>query len=283
MGYMKINNLYKDTRILDFKEGYALEKIHGTSAHISWKDNEIIYFAGGEKYINFKALFLEEDLITTFKELFPDMDVTLFGEAYGGKQQGMSNTYGKDLMFIVFDVKIGETWLNVPNAEGVTKKLNLDFVDYVKISTDLDIINRERDKPSTQAIRNCLFEDKLREGVVLRPLEEMKDSRGNRVMCKHKNDEFMETKTPRKVDAGKLKLLKDAESIAEEWVTPMRLSHVLDKLNNPSDIKEISSVIKATVQDVLLESEGEIVVTTESKKAIAKKAAQLYKLRISKI
>ena len=30
MGYMHIDNLYKDQRILQFKECYALEKIHGT-------------------------------------------------------------------------------------------------------------------------------------------------------------------------------------------------------------------------------------------------------------
>lgn len=34
MGYMHIDNLYKDARVLSFKHVYALEKIHGTSAHI---------------------------------------------------------------------------------------------------------------------------------------------------------------------------------------------------------------------------------------------------------
>jgi hypothetical protein len=34
MGYAHINNLYKDQEILIFKHVWALEKIHGTSAHI---------------------------------------------------------------------------------------------------------------------------------------------------------------------------------------------------------------------------------------------------------
>ena len=34
MSYLHIQNLYKDPRILMLREVYALEKIHGTSAHI---------------------------------------------------------------------------------------------------------------------------------------------------------------------------------------------------------------------------------------------------------
>ena len=38
MGYRHIDNLYKDQRILLFRECFALEKIHGTSAHVSWTE-----------------------------------------------------------------------------------------------------------------------------------------------------------------------------------------------------------------------------------------------------
>ena len=34
MGYLEIKNLYADARVLGFKEVYALEKIHGTSANV---------------------------------------------------------------------------------------------------------------------------------------------------------------------------------------------------------------------------------------------------------
>ncbi len=135
----------------------------------------------------------------------------MHGEAYGGKQQGMSETYGKELKFIVFDVKIGETWLDVINAEDVTKKKGLEFVDYVQIKTDLELIDAERDKPSTQAKRNGVVEDKLREGVVLRPLTECTKSNGKRIIVKHKRDEFKETKTKREVDPEKLRILKESK------------------------------------------------------------------------
>ena len=60
---------------------------------------------------------------------------TVFGEGYGGKEQGMRDTYGPDLKFIAFDVKIGNRWLSVTDAEDVVKKLGLEFVFYKKVST----------------------------------------------------------------------------------------------------------------------------------------------------
>ncbi len=34
MGYLHIDNLYKNQTIRLFRECYALEKVHGTSAHV---------------------------------------------------------------------------------------------------------------------------------------------------------------------------------------------------------------------------------------------------------
>jgi hypothetical protein len=280
---LSIKNLYKSTEILLFKEVYAMEKIHGTSSHIQWKDNKVIFFSGGEKHDRFVELFDESFLEEKFKELFGEMNVTIFGEAYGGKQQGMSHTYGKELKFIAFDVKVGDNWLDVPNAEDVTKKFNLEFVHYEKIPAQLFHIDRERDTESIQAIRNGCGKGKLREGIVLRPLIELRKNNGDRIIVKHKRDEFMETKTPREVDPEKLKLLKDAEEISNEWVTANRLEHVLDKIGNPTDISETGKVIKAMIEDVTREAEGEIVESKLALQSIGKRTAQLFKQKISKI
>ena len=47
MGYYSIDNLYKNQDIFLFKECYAMEKIHGTSAHIGVRDEKIRFFSGG--------------------------------------------------------------------------------------------------------------------------------------------------------------------------------------------------------------------------------------------
>jgi hypothetical protein len=282
MGYLHINNLYKDQTILLFKEAYALEKIHGTSAHISWNPltHVIHYFAGGESHEKFIALFDDNLLKQKFNEMFPDMGVVVFGEAYGGKQQGMSHTYGKELKFIGFDVKVGENWLNVPNANDVCNKLGLEFVYFVQIDVTLPNLMAERDKPSVQAVRNGCGDDKKREGIVLRPLVEMRLNNGERVICKYKPDEFNETKTKREVNPETLKILADAKEIAEEWVTNMRLEHVLQKFPADVNMESMGDVIKAMVEDVNREASGEIVGSKEANKAIGAKTVQLFKQKL---
>jgi hypothetical protein len=282
MGYLHISNLYKDQTILLFKEAWAMEKIHGTSTHIGWNCNTkiVTFSSGGESHENFIKLFDQEFLKAKFIEVFPDIDVVIFGEAYGGKQQGMSHTYGKDLKFIGFDVKVGDYWLAVPNAEDVCKQFNIEFVHYRKIDVTLPNLMAERDMDSIQAVRNGMGYGHKREGVVLRPLVEMRINNGDRVICKYKPDEQMETKTKREVSEEQLKVLSDAKAIAEEWCTNLRLEHVLQKFPADVNMESMGDVIKAMVEDVYREGKGEIVENKEVNKAIGQKAVQLFKQKL---
>lgn len=296
MGYMKIPNLYKEQQILEFKNCYALEKIHGTSAHISWKkDKGIHFFSGGENHERFVALFSKEwqEQFIQWCESTGHLEITIYGEAYGGKQQGMSHTYGPDLKFIVFDVKIGNSWLDVPKAEKVTKTINLEFVDYEYISTDLEAVDAERDKPSTQAKRNGVGDDKIREGVVLRPPFEVTLNYGSRLITKHKHPKFQErVNQPKPKSPEQKQLLEEGQAIAEEWVTTMRLEHVVDKLRAEAinsgkefveDMTITGLVIKAMIDDIYTEAEGEIVESKEAKGAIGKLTAKLWSQRVQEI
>lgn len=293
MGYLHIDNLYKAEAqtILLFRECYALEKVHGTSAHVRWDGARVHLFPGGEKIDTFSAIFGSdlpcspslELLAARFLEKFGDQVVTVFGEAYGGKCQGMRATYGDRLRFVAFDVRVGDAWLNVAVAVDVVTVLGLEFVAYRKIGTDLTSIDIERDRPSEQAKRNGIGGDRPTEGVVLRPLVELTDNAGRRVIAKHKREEFRERKTIPDVDPSKREMLERADAIAEEWVTDMRLTHVLDKLGNPTEMSATGSVIAAMVEDVCREASGEIVESKAAKKAIGALAAKLYKRRISKL
>ena len=107
------------------------------------------------------------------------------------------------------------------------------------------------------------------------------DAHGNRVCAKHKSDAFRETKTPRVVSEDKQKILDDSREIAQEYVTHMRLTHVLDKLGNPSDIESTGAVTKAMVEDVIAEAGDEIVVSREVRKAVSIEAAKMYRTTLS--
>lgn len=283
MGYLHIENLYRNQTILGLDEVYALEKVHGTSAHVRFKDGQLAFFSGEQPTV-FKSLFDEEFLLSALASFGID-DITVNGEFYGGKCQGMSSTYGKNPKFIVFDVRFNGNWLTVPQAESVAAMLKMEFVHYVKISTKLEEIDRERDADSVQAIRNGMGSGLLREGIVLRPIEELVDDMGNRLIAKHKRAEFTETKTPRVVNLDKQLVLKEANAIAEEWVTPMRLQHVLSVVRvmrhmidgQPLDMTDTGRVISAMIEDVEREAKGEILESREARTAIGTRTARLFK------
>lgn len=277
--------MYKCQDILLFKECYALEKIHGTSAHILWQDERITFFSGGVSHHMFIKLFDEQKLKALFTEYFGNKRVCVYGEAYGSSCQGMSATYGKELRFVAFDVQIEESWLDVPNASQVATRLGLEFVHYVKVPTELDALNAERDADSVQAVRNGMGPGKMREGVVLRPLMELTKNNGDRVICKHKRAEFSETKSKRVVDdPAKLQVLEEANAVAEEWVTPQRLQHVVDKIPGiTNDMVHTPVIIKAMIEDVRREAAGEIVESKEVFAAIGRKTAKLWKEKVTNI
>jgi len=291
MGYLHIDNLYKNQDILAFKECYALEKIHGTSAHVTWSPDtdgvmpiRMTFFSGGAKPAHFESLFNYEELSSKFVEFaHPDSVTTVFGEAYGGKQQGMRKTYGDELKFVVFDIRIGDCWLDLSSAVQLTCQLGLEFVAHEKVTTDLKILDFQRDLPSTQATRNGVEGEHIREGVVLRPLFEVCRNNGARVIAKHKRAEFRERVTIPEVDPAKREILEKADLIAEEWVTPMRLEHVLDKLGNPDTHERIPEVIKAMITDVCREADEFIVDSKAARKAIGRRACALYKTKIETV
>ena len=274
MSYTNIDNLYKNQDVLLFKKCYALEKIHGTSAHVGW-NGKVYYFSGGENYEKFRALFDEENLIDNFQKMNNEK-IVIYGEAYGGKCQGMSATYGKDLKFVAFEVKIGDSWLAVPQADSIVRSFNLDFVPYVEIKTDLSELDFWRDAPSQQSVKCGIIEERKREGIVLRPLIEVRKNNGERIISKHKNEAFQETKTKREITQESLKILTEAAEIATEWVTPMRLNHVLDKFPE-ANIEHTGEIIKAMIADVQKESVGEVVLSKEALKEIGKKTALCFK------
>lgn len=280
---MHIDNLSKNQDIFLFRECYAMEKIDGTSAHIKYSPSQpnLTFFSGGASHDNFIKLF-PPDLYSKFRTIFPqltiDSKVIIYGEAYGGKVQGMSETYGTNLRFITFEVNVGGCWLSVPQAEDIAKQLNLEFVPYVKIPVTIEALTEERNKFSVIGEKYG-NPNKMREGIVIRPLIELAKNNGSRIISKYKNEAFSErkSKADTNISPEQKEMLDNAESIAEEWVTGERMRHVLDKLPPDIDITATPDVIKAMIEDVMREGSGEIVDSKEARKAIGKKAVVLFK------
>lgn len=317
MGYCKIPNLYRPeaaNAVLSLDEVFVTEKIHGTSAHIKFTKRsanpvakrpwEMKLFSGGVKHSDFEAMLDErfglENIYQAFKKMASGFqqtvsEVIFYGEAYGGKCQRMEKVYGP-LNFIVFEVRIDDGvkdwWLPVPKAEAWAIKLGLEYVWWAKGKPTVEWLNEMRDRPSEQARRNLGLTDAVGEGIVIRAINEsVKNRWGDRILVKHKTDKFREVRTPRKIDPEKQKMLIEAREVAEEWVTPRRLEHVLDALSaaNPdwiAQLQNMSQIIGAMTGDVRKESfadgpNPEIKWSREVQKAIGTQTAKIFKQWLS--
>lgn len=296
MGYMHIDNLAKNDSVLMFRKVWATEKVHGTSAHVSWNPDrkEIVYFNGGASRDAFVALF-DKAFEERFMELVDvngrDISVTVFGEAYGGKMQGMSATYGKVLKFIVFEVKIGDSWLSFDKVVEIGERLQLDVVPGEVIDCTEEELTRVRNLPSEVAVMCGCGENEdrygnkppLREGIVIRPLVELRMSNGDRVIAKYKNPDFSETKSRKDCNypSEKRREYEAAAKVVDDYVTDARLGHVLDAIGlQDPNIQDLGKVLPAMVEDVLRESKGEVPDTKEIRRMIGGKTVPLFKKRI---
>ena len=269
-------------KILEFKHVYALCKIHGTSSHLAFDPatSKISYFAGGASHLLFTSLFDESKLLPAFQKW--GRKVKVYGEAYGGSMQRMKATYGDKLQFIAFEVQFDDTWLNVPSAEKVVLELGLEFVPYTLIETTVENLNAERDADSIVAIRRGMGSGKKREGIVIRPPFEVMLAKGDRLIAKHKRDDFQEVRSKREITTDeKVKIFDRADEIANEFVNARRLEHVIQHLQEKGiaadSIQYCKQVIDEMVKDVLEEGSEEIRGSQEVIKVLSKKAVEEFK------
>lgn len=178
-------------RYLANNDWFFTEKIDGTNIRIHW-DGHKVEFAGRTdrtqipkplmEYLTntFSSMEAEE----MFEQKFGETEVILFGEGYGpGIQKG--GAYRSDVSFILFDVLIGDTWLKRDSVEDIATAFGIDIVPIVFVGDIKEAIDFVKTKPkSTIGTANM-------EGVVGRPVVEMKDRLGKRVIVKIKVCDFV--------------------------------------------------------------------------------------------
>lgn len=108
----------------------------------------------------------------------------LYGEGYGAKIQKGGGNYRADQDFVLFDVKIGDWWLERANVEDVAKKLGLDVVPIIGAGTLPEMVALAKvGIPSRWAQFQA-------EGIVARPSVELKNRNGSRIITKIKTKDF---------------------------------------------------------------------------------------------
>lgn len=162
------------------------EKVDGTNIRIIWKDG-ILSFGGKTDNAQIPATLIsklnEYCFQNKFEEHFSGVDVCLYGEGYGAKIQNGGN-YRPDQDFVVFDVRIGDWWLNRVDVEDIASKFGLKIVP---------IIGKGNAAAMTEYVKSfpkSLWGDFESEGIVARPSTELKDRKGYRIITKLKCKDF---------------------------------------------------------------------------------------------
>lgn len=166
------------------------EKVDGTNIRVTFDGKETIQFGGKTDNAQIPVplmnklneLFLPK--ADQFTEIFGDTPICLYGEGYGAKIQKIGANYGAAQDFVLFDVKIGDWWLERHNVEDVATKLGIEVVPIIGKGTIAEMIEFVREGFNSQ------WGDFIAEGVVARPKVELKTRNGSRIITKLKHIDF---------------------------------------------------------------------------------------------
>lgn len=166
------------------------EKVDGTNIRVMW-DGDLFTFGGKTERAQIPAFLVNrlneifpDSARDTFNGIFDDAGVCLYGEGYGAKIQKGGGNYRGDQDFVLFDVKIGDWWLQRKDVEDVATRLGLDIVPIVghgSLKTMVEV---------TMVGCQSKWGEFKREGIVARPSTELKTRSGHRIITKIKYKDF---------------------------------------------------------------------------------------------
>tara|TARA_R110002074_G_scaffold400281_1_gene595397 strand:+ start:451 stop:1089 length:639 start_codon:yes stop_codon:yes gene_type:complete len=167
------------------------EKIDGTNIRIMW-DGENVRFGGKTDNAQIPTILIAslQDTFTNekMKACFPDADnVCLYGEGYGKKIQKGGNYLPDRADFILFDVKVGDWWLNRDANEDVAHKLEIGVVPIIgiwKLEEAIEFVKK--------GFKSTIADNKeyIAEGLIMKPVTELFNRKGGRVISKIKYKDF---------------------------------------------------------------------------------------------
>jgi hypothetical protein len=212
--YQKINTLFKRDmstnniilgdytfpyfKTLENIEWECTEKIDGTNIHIDieWRDMNdwSISFHGRTERANIPA-----HLATKLHQMFDNFNpndvftykaprtIQIFGEGYGVKIQKGGNYISNDVDFILFDIRIGQMWLQRESLEDIARKMGVKIVPLMGYMTLLEAIEFVKKGFISTISENRQYKA---EGLVLKTRDGLLDRQGNRIITKIKTIDF---------------------------------------------------------------------------------------------
>lgn len=189
-----IPGVYREPEIEYLKESQwqFTEKVDGTNVRIIWDGHNVV-FGGRTENAQLPTpligalneLFMGTKNEQVFEQVFGEAHVVLFGEGYGAKIQKAGASYADTQKFVLFDVKVGDIYLERPNVEDVAQKFGLDVVPVVATGTLAEGITL------VKGGLKSAWGDFYAEGLVAKPVVELMTRQGHRIITKIKRDDLV--------------------------------------------------------------------------------------------
>jgi len=167
------------------------EKVDGTNIRVMY-DGNTITFGGKTDNAQIPSPLvkkLQDRFLTQagkFTEIFgiEPTRVCLYGEGYGAKIQKGGGNYRQDQDFVLFDVKVGDWWLERENVEDVAKHFGIEMVPVIGFGSLATMIEK------VQGGFKSTWGDFNAEGIVARPAVDLFNRKGERIITKLKTKDF---------------------------------------------------------------------------------------------
>lgn len=173
------------------------EKVHGQNIRVMWDGSEISFGGRGSKadklykplLVRLQYLFSKELMIDVFGE-YSDGGIKwiLYGEGYGARIQKGGENYNPDgVDFVMFDINWGGIWLHYIDVIRIAADLCIDVVPVIDIAPISTMIKAAKNGFKSN------WGDFEAEGIVARPLRQLMNFQGQRVITKLKCKDFEPT------------------------------------------------------------------------------------------
>jgi ATP-dependent RNA circularization protein (DNA/RNA ligase family) len=174
------------------------EKVDGTNIRVIYSGGELS-FGGKTDNAQIPASLVNKlrDIfkVELFYELFQAVEidegweypnVCLYGEGFGAKIQNGGKYIADGVDFVLFDIKIGDWWLKREDIESIANKLGIQVVPIIGCGNLHEMVERCNTGFKSQ------WGDFIAEGIVARPVVELKDRAGHRIITKLKHKDFQD-------------------------------------------------------------------------------------------
>lgn len=178
---------------LRFNDWIFTEKVDGTNIRVMWDPATGLSFGGKTASAQIPACLVNRLNEMFDADMFPgifDDRVCLYGEGYGAKIQKGGGNYSKTQEFVLFDVKVGEWWLQREDVQDVADKLCLKIVPTYTDGPLPKMVDLVR-----SGVKSA-WGDFPAEGLVARPQVHLVDRAGNRIITKLKTKDFRDDPSP---------------------------------------------------------------------------------------